>query len=183
MMLGLHRSDSPASLLLGFVVVSAISLSCSSCAGYKWGDAKPKHLATVHNLNVAMVENNTQIPRAAALATNCLIDAITQDGTYRVSRIDTADARLLTTLEKIEHRQARSTREDILRSEELEMEAHLSWSLVDARNPARVLASGTSRGSTRFFVDPNLQTARQTALVDAIKRATEGVVARFSEGF
>ncbi|MEE2622781.1 MAG: hypothetical protein VYA46_01050 [Verrucomicrobiota bacterium] len=121
--------------------MSAISLSCSSCAGYKWGDAKPKHLATVHNLNVAMVENNTQIPRAAALATNCLIDAITRDGTYRVSRIDTADARLLTTLEKIEHRQARSTREDILRSEELEMEAELG-----RRRPCRPSFRSPARG-------------------------------------
>ncbi|MCH2063771.1 MAG: LPS assembly lipoprotein LptE [Roseibacillus sp.] len=137
----------------------------------------------VHHLNVGLVENDTQIPRAAALATNCLIDAITRDGTYRISRIDTADARLLATLQKVEYRQARSTREDILRSEELEMEVHLHWSLVDARNPAKVLASGTSRGSTRFFVDPNLQTANQTALVDAIKRAAEGVVAHFAEGF
>ena len=63
------------------------------------------------------------------------------------------------------------------------MEAHLNWSLVDAANPARVLASGKSRGLTRFFVDPNLQTARQSALVDAIKRATEGIVSRVSEGF
>ncbi|HJM63284.1 MAG: LPS assembly lipoprotein LptE [Roseibacillus sp.] len=183
MMFDQQRSDSRVSLLLGLVAATAISLSCSNCAGYKWGDAKPKHLSTVHNLNVAMVENDTQIPRAAALATNCLIDAITRDGTYRVSRIDTADACLLTTLKKIEHRQARSTREDILRSEELEMAAHLNWSLVDARNPTKVLASGTSRGSTRFFVDPNLQTANQTALGDAIKRAAEGVIAGVSEGF
>ena len=180
---GLQRSDFPVSLLLGLVALSVFSLLCSSCAGYKWGDARPKHLTMVHNLNVAMVENDTQIPRAAALATNCLIDAITRDGTYRISRIETADACLLTTLKKIEHRQARSTREDILRSEELEMEAQLSWSLVDARNPARVLASGTSRGSSRFFVDPNLQTARQTAIVDTVRRAAEGVVARFAEGF
>ena len=182
-MFGSRKSDSPIALLLGLGMMSALALSQGSCAGYERGGAKPGHLAMVHQLNVEMVENDTQIPRAAALATNCLIDAITHDGTYRVSRIDTADARLLTTLQKVEYRQARSTREDILRSEELEMEVHLHWSLVDARNPAKILASGTSRGSTRFFVDPNLQTARQTALVDAVKRAAEGMVARFTEGF
>ena len=182
-MFGLRHSDSPIALLLGLGMVSVLALIQGSCTGYTRGDAKPSHLAMVHHLNVELVENDTQIPRAAALATNCLIDAITRDGTYRISRIDTADARLLATLQKVEYRQARSTREDILRSEELEMEVHLHWSLVDARNPAKVLASGTSRGSTRFFVDPNLQTASQTALVDAIKRAAEGVVAHFAEGF
>ena len=182
-MFGFRPPDSPIALLLGLGMVSALFLSQGSCTGYTQGDAKPRHLEMVHHLNVGLVENDTQIPRAAALATNCLIDAITRDGTYRISRIDTADARLLATLQKVEYRQARSTREDILRSEELEMEVHLHWSLVDARNPAKVLASGTSRGSTRFFVDPNLQTANQTALVDAIKRAAEGVVAHFAEGF
>jgi len=160
-----------------------ISLSQINCTGYTWGTAKPEHLSEVKTLCVAMVENKTQVPRAASLTTNSLVDAITRDGTYRISSIDQADAHLLTTLQKIEYRQARSTREDTLRSEELEMEAHLNWSLVDAANPARILASGKSRGLTRFFVDPNLQTARQSALVDAIKRATEGIVSRVSEGF
>ncbi len=178
-----QHSDNRVTCLLALGLVSVLVLCQGGCVGYTHADSKPSHLATVHYLKVEMVDNHTQIPRAAALATNCLIDAITRDGTYRISRIDTADARLLTTLQKVEYRQARSTREDILRSEELEMEALLQWSLVDARNPARILASGTSRGSTRFFVDPNLQTAQQTALVDAIKRAAEGVVHRFSEGF
>ena len=174
-----------SAVLLVFYITSALalSLSQSNCTGYSWGTAKPEHLAEVKTLCVAMVENKTQVPRAAALTTNSLVDAITRDGTYRIASIDHADAHLLTTLHKIEYRQARSTREDTLRSEELEMEAHLNWSLVDATNPARILASGKSKGLTRFFVDPNLQTARQSALVDAIKRASESIVSRVSEGF
>ena len=129
------------------------------------------------------MRNDTQMPRAAAHATNSIIDALTRDGTYRVATVDTADARLLITLHKINYRQARSTRIDILRSEELEMEIHLHWSLVDARNPTKILAQGESRGTTRFFVDPNLQTARQTALIDALKRASEAVVSRLADGF
>ena len=182
-MFSFRDSDSPVALLLGLAMASALVLGQGGCAGYTQGGAKPGHLAMVHHINVEMVENDTQIPRAAALATNSLIDAITRDGTYRICKVDTADARLLTTLQKVEYRQARATSEDILRSEELAIEVYLRWSLVDARNPARILASGTSRGSTRFFVDPNLQTARETALADAIKRAAEGAVARFTEGF
>lgn len=159
------------------------TFALSGCAGYKLGGAKPAHLSAVKTLNVQMVQNDTQFPRAAAHATNSLIDAFTQDGTYRISDLDHADARLITSLNKINYRQARSNRVDILRSEELEMEVFLDWSLVDATNPGKVLSSGTSRGLTRFFVDPNLQTARQTALIDALKRASEAVVTRLADGF
>lgn len=161
----------------------SLTLLVSSCVGYQLGGAKPAKLAAINSVNVAMARNDTQIPRAAAHTTNSIIDALTRDGTYRLATAEEADARLLTTLHKIDYRQARSTRIDILRSEELEMEVHLNWTLVDGEDPNKILAQGESRGTTRFFVDPNLQTARQTALVDALKRASEAVVSRLADGF
>ncbi|MDE0595247.1 MAG: hypothetical protein ABGZ49_03305 [Akkermansiaceae bacterium] len=160
-----------------------LALLLNGCAGYQLGGAKPQQLGAINSLHVAMARNDTQIPRAAAHTTNSIVNALTRDGTYRIATIDTADARLLTTFRKINYRQARSTRIDILRSEELEMEVHLHWILVDARNPLKILAQGKSRGTTRFFVDPNLQTARQTALIDALKRASEAVASRLADGF
>ena len=168
---------------LKLATIALLILLQPNCAQYRIGGAKPSHLQSVARVEVALVQNQTQIPRATAHATNCLIDAFTNDGTYQVCRADKADARLVTTLQRIRYRQARSTRVDILRSEELEMEAHLSWTLVDARNPSKVLARGKSTGNTRFFVDPNLQTARQVALVDALKRASAAVVAELADGF
>ena len=166
-----------------FLFSLLLALFMSGCVGYRLGGAKPAHLAAVHSVHVAIVRNDTQMPRAAAHATNSIIDALTRDGTYRIASVDHADARLLTTLHNINYRQARSARVDILRSEELEMEVFLNWSLVDARNPTRVLAQGESRGKTRVFVDRRLQTARQTALIDALKRASEAVASRLADGF
>ena len=54
---------------------------------------------------------------------------------------------------------------------------------MDANTPTEILESGTSRGITRLFVDRNLQTARQTALPDALKRASEALVVRLADGF
>ena len=67
--------------------------------------------------------------------------------------------------------------------QELEMEVHLVWTLVDIDNPTKVLARGKSIGETRFFLDANTQAARQTALIDALKRASEAVVTRLADGF
>ena len=165
-------------------ILGAISISSlTSCSGYRWGSAKPEHLAGINSVCVAVVKNSTQIPRAAALATNSIADALTRDGTYRMATLDRADAHLQAELKKIEYLQVRSTREDALRSEELEMKAHLVWVLVDTDNPTKILARGNATGTTRFFVDPNLQTARQSALVDSIKRATDSMIARFASGF
>lgn len=158
-------------------------LSLTSCTGYRLGGAKPPHLAEVDAIQVEMVENKTQFPRLAAQATNSIIDALTQDGTYRLAAERGADARLEAVIQSINYRQARSSRTDTLRSEELEMDLTLKWKLLNNSNPGQVLASGTSRGQTRFFVDPNLATARRTALMDALKRASESVVARIADGF
>ena len=159
------------------------TIAVSGCVGYQLGGSRPSHLAAVKSINVAMVHNQTQLPRAAAHATNSIVDALTRDGTYRLASVDQADARLETVLHKIDYRQARSARTDTLRSEELEMEVTFRWTLVDADNPANILERGESKGTTRFFVDPNLQTARQTALIDALQRASESVVARLADGF
>ena len=160
-----------------------LALLASSCAGYRLGGSKPSRLASVHSIHVAMVDNSTQVPRAAAHATNALVDALTRDGTYRLATAATADAHLHATLSRIEYRQARSARRDTLRSEELRMTVTIEWSLLDASDPSRVLARDRSSGRTLFFVDPNLQTARQNALPDALQRAAESIVARLADGF
>jgi hypothetical protein len=38
-------------------------------------------------------------------------------------------------------------------------------------------------GVSRFFVDSNLQTARNNALPDALRRAGEALVSRLADGF
>ena len=150
--------------ILGLLTI--LSLSHIGCSGYRWGSAKPEHLGEVHSVCVAVVKNSTQIPRAGALATNSIVDALTRDGTYLITNIDRADAHLRAELKKIEYLQVRSTREDALRSEELEMKVHLNWSLVDTDNPTAILARGSTTGATRFFVDPNLVISKKSSTLN-----------------
>lgn len=161
----------------------ALALLLWSCTGYKLGGSKPSHLSEVQSISVSMVKNETQMPRAAAHATNSLIDALTRDGTYQLGTVAQADARLEATIATITYSQARSKRADTLASEELEMRVELEWTLIDGQDPSRVLQSGRTRGTTRLFVDANLQTARQSALPDALKRASESLIARLADGF
>ena len=165
-------------LLLPFAALAA-----SSCTGYQLGGAKPAVLRDVKNICVPMFHNDTLHPRAEALATSAVTDAIVLDGTYRITNFDKADAVLEGTVHTIDYMALRSTRLDTLRPDELQNTVTLTWKLTDAQDRTKVLASGLSTGSSRFFVDSNLQTSRNNALPDALERASTSLVSRISNGF
>lgn len=154
-----------------------------SCAGYRLGAAKPAALAEVRTIAVPMMVNDTQHPRAEVIATSAVTGAFSQDGTYRIGSVSGADAVLEGRVTAIRYAVIRSRRLDTMRPEELTNTVSIAWELKDARNPTRVLASGTSTGSSMFFVDSDLQTGRNNALPDAMERAGVAIVSRLANGF
>ncbi len=164
-----------------YLIVPAILLS--SCADYRLGGIKPSFLADVHNIAVPVFKNDTSHPRAEALATSAVASALVQDGTYKVSSIDQADAVLEGTLTGVDYTALRVTRFDSLRPEELTNLVTLQWVLRDASDPTKVLASGTSTGRSQLFVSANLQTARNNALPEAMEKAAEALTSRLANGY
>lgn len=166
-----------------FLAIFASFAWLVSCAGYQLGGSKPASLAGVKTIAVPMFANETLHPRAEVLATSAVANAIVQDGTYRISRIDEADAVLEGKLSHIRYSTLRGSRHDTLRPEELKNRVTLRWVLRDARDPTRILASGSSTGSSQLFVSANLQTARNNALPEALERAGEALVSRLANGY
>lgn len=158
-------------------------LLISSCAGYRLGGSKPASLKQVHNIAIPVFKNDTLHPRAEALATSAVVSAMVQDGTYKVSSIDKADAVLEGTLVNIDYSSLRGTRFDSLRPEELTNQVTLHWVLRDASDPTKVLASGNSSGRSQLFVSANLQTARNNALPEALEKAGEALVSRLANSY
>lgn len=164
-------------------ILCLVSLILASCAGYQLGGVKPAVLRDVEKISIPMFHNETLHPRAEAIATSAAADAFVLDGTYRITTHDAADAVLEGTVLRVEYSPLRSTRLDTLRPEELQNTVVLSWKLTNARDRTQVLASGTSSGTSRFFVDSNLQTSRTNALPDALERASEAMVSRLANGY
>lgn len=165
-----------------FILFSAF-LSLVSCAGYQLGGVKPKVLADVKTIAVPMFSNSTQHPRAEALATSAVANAIVLDGTYRIAAIGEADAILEGDLKDISYANIRGTRIDTLYPEELANTVTLSWTLLDAKDPTKVLGRGTASGKSQLFVSANLQTARNNALPEALERAGEALVSTLANGY
>lgn len=170
-----------AAMKLSFLLLFAPALV--SCAGYQLGNTKPASMAKVHRISVPMFKNATLHPRAEALATSAVTNAFVQDGTYRISDLDHADAVLEGNLRSIKYSPIRGTRLDTLLPEELENTVTLQWELRDAKDPTKVLASGSSIGKSQLFVSDNLQTARNNALPEALERAGEALVSRLADGY
>jgi hypothetical protein len=161
----------------------AACLALVSCAGYRPGGVKPKSLANVRSISVTMFGNSTLHPRAEVLATSAVTNALVLDGTYQLAKLDHADAVLGGELHEIDYSTIRGTRLDTLLPQELSNTVILKWTLRDARDPTKLLASGESRGSSQLFVDSNLQTSRNNALPEALDRAGEALVSRIANGY
>lgn len=154
-----------------------------SCAGYQLGGEKPASLVGVKTIAVPMFANATQHPRASALATSAVANALVKDGTYRISTVDKADAVLEGVLKRIEYRSIRGSRFDSAYPEELSNTVTIDWTLRDAKDPTKVLAKGKAEGTSQLFVSANLQTARNNALPEALDRASEALVSRIAIGY
>lgn len=174
---------SPIHFPMKAAILAILPFLFASCAGYGLGGAKPPSLANVKSIAIPMFGNATLEPRAEALATSAVADALVQDGTYRLADRGTADAVLEGKLQGIKYSTLRSSRLDSLLAEELTNEVRIDWVLRDAKDPTKVLASGSSKGHSSFFVDSNLQTARRNALPDAFGRAGTNLVSRLASGF
>lgn len=159
------------------------ALLLPSCAGYHLGNTKPASLAKVNTIAVPMFRNQTLHPRAEAVATSAVANAFVQDGTYRIGSVDRADAVLEGTVRSIEYKTIRGTRLDTLMPEELSNTVKLQWKLRDAKDPTKILATGSSEGRSQLFVADNLQTARNNALPEAVERAGEELVSKLANGF
>ena len=166
-----------------FFALIAPALLLVSCAGYHLGGTKPASLAKVKTIAVPMFTNSSLHPKAEVLAASAVANSFIQDGTYRISNRDHADAFLEGDLRSIRYETVRGTRFDTLRPEELTNTVSIEWKLRDAKDPTKILAAGSSTGTSQLFTSDNLQTARNNALPEALERAGTALVSRLTDAY
>jgi hypothetical protein len=166
-----------------FTILLAPVILLASCAGYHLGETKPSVMKDVRTIEVRMFSNSSFLPRANAVATSAVAEAIVQDGTYRIASLDKADAILEGNVASIKYQPIRGRRFDTLRPEELTNTVTLSWKLLDAKDPTKVILVGSSQGTSEFFATSNLQTDRNNALADATQRAGVALVSTLANGY
>lgn len=168
------------SRLLFFIPL--IGLLLTSCAGYKIGATKPKHLEKIVTLAVPTFDNQTLEPRLAVLATNAVIKQLQADGTYQIATKDRADAVLECTIKNINRSQFRPVRNNVLVTSELRVELQADYKVKEAGTDA-VLHTGRVFGASTIILDPNFQLSEHQAMEVAVVRLASLLVTEISEGW
>lgn len=164
------------------IVLAAASIAIlPACVGYQLGNTKHEKLKHIEKIYVPQVLDDTLEIKLAPQATNEIIRAISNDGTYRISRSEDSDATLKAKITSVDFDEFRSNRLDTLLAEELTITIFIEWQLID--NAGKVLEEGRSSGQARFFTDDNQRLSRDNAKPDALQRVARKITSRLSNGF
>jgi hypothetical protein len=161
---------------------TGLCLALSGCLGYHVGPAKPYYLRDVHTISVPTFKNRTLVPRVEVLVTDTVIKQLQQDGTFRITGSDNADATLNGEIYRIVRLPARSVRGNVLATTEFNLALSVRYSLTGRNGEALAPASDAS-GSTSFFVSSDVTTDERQAMPLATEDLATRLVAQLSEGW
>ena len=158
------------------------ALLLSGCAGYHIGPIKPQFMEGVQSLAVPAAKNETLIPRMEVLVADTVIKQIQQDGTYKIERMDRADAVLELKVTELRRRPARSVRGNVLATREFTMDLTIRYA-VKRRSDGKTLDERSVVGRTSFFVSGDVEQDERQAIPLATEEAATRLVSQISEGW
>lgn len=164
------------------LVVAAVALCLSGCAGYHIGEVKPHYLADIKTIAVPTFHNQTFLPRIEVLLTNTVIKQLQQDGTFQISSMGKADATLKATVQNITRAPTRFLRGNVLATTEFNLNINVMWTLVD-RSGRVVAGPAVVTGTTSFFVGSDVTTDERQALPIATEDLAVRLASQLSEGW
>lgn len=156
------------------IILCALVLSLVSC-GYHLGGFKREALKEVDTFCVHMFDNRTIYPNVSVQLTSALTDTLQRDGTYRLAPEGQADVRVQGEVRSVHASSLRPNWADTYLSSEIGLTVVAFYKVVSV-STGKVLLSGVVRGEGSYFNTGNTQTARDTALSYASRRAAELIV-------
>jgi len=165
-----------------FFAAVALAVLLCGCFGYRIGPAKPYYLREVRNIAVPTFRNETFVPRIEVLVTSTVIKQLQQDGTYRVTNEEQADAVLRATIQTITRNPARSVRGNVLATTEFNLGITVNYTL-EGRDGKPVAGPAGVSGGTSYFVGSDVITDERQALPIATEDLAARLVSQLSEGW
>jgi len=136
----------------------------------------------VHTIAVPTFKNLTILPRIEVLVTSTVIKQFQQDGTYRITSPESADATLKAEIVRVGRSPARSVRGNVLATTEFNLNLSLRYTLI-ARDGKPLAGPAEVSGGTSFFVSTDVTTDERQALPLATEELAKRLVSQLSEGW
>ena len=149
---------------------------------YHLGSAKPEYLKDIHTLAIPVFRNNTLLPRIESVITDTVSEQIQQDGTYSIASMNSADAVLMCTIERVTRTPARSVTGNVLLTSEFDLNLIVRYQLYE-RATGKILDGGQLNGSTSFFVGSDVEQDERQAIPLAAQQLAVNLVSEVAEGF
>ncbi len=165
----------------GLFAGALVAFCLSGCAGYRIGDVKPHALREIRTIAIPTFRNETYNPRIEVLITNTIIKQLQQDGTYRVTTADQADAVLRGTVRGVQRVPARGVRGNVLATTEFNLGLLVGYTLTN--RAGEVVSAADVGGGTSFFVGDDVTTDERQALPLAAEDLAVHLVSQISEGW
>ena len=164
------------------LVAALLAVCFSGCAGYRLGETKPHTLRNVKNIAVTTFRNNTYHPRVEVLVTNPIVKQLQQDGTFRITSVDQADAVLDGAVVGIGRSPARAVRGNVLATTEFNLGVTVGYTLR-TKDGATVVGPANISGGTSFFVGGDPTADERQALPLAVEDLAVRLVSQVAEGW
>lgn len=158
------------------LILLCFSLLLVVSCGYHLGGLKRTSMQDMDTFCVDMFANNTVFPNVSMQLTTALTDNMQRDGTYRLASPASSDFTISGAVTSVNASSLRTNSSDTYLSSEIGLTVNVAYRVVNNRT-GQTLYTSTVRAEGSYFNDnSNAQTARDTALSYATRRAAELIV-------
>jgi hypothetical protein len=154
----------------------------NSCVGYRLGNNKPTKFKDIKSLSVPIIASDVIQPKLQTILTNSIIRSIQEQGSYRIRKEKNSDASLIAKIKKINRKQLRANRENVLETTEMEFSIELEYKVIN-NITGKTLEKGIVTGKSTSYLNTNFQLTESRSLRSAAEKVAISLTSKLSEGY
>ena len=162
------------------IILIFVTTFLSSCSSYRLGNNKPVKYKNIESIAVPIVQSDVLKPKLQSLVTNAIIRSIQEKGAFKIAKEKNSDATL--NIKNIERKQLRASRENVLRTTEMEFIIEIEYRVLNNLNGVTI-ERGNVKAKSSSYLNPNFQLTENHSLRDAAEKLAISLANKLSEGY
>tara|TARA_B100000674_G_scaffold268699_1_gene221831 strand:- start:2671 stop:3183 length:513 start_codon:yes stop_codon:yes gene_type:complete len=164
------------------IILIFVTTLLSSCSSYRLGNNKPVKYKNIETIAVPIVQSDVLKPKLQSLVTNAIIRSIQEKGAFKIAKEKNSDATLNIKIINIERKQLRASRENVLRTTEMEFIIEIEYRVLNNLNGVTI-ERGNVKAKSSSYLNPNFQLTENHSLRDAAEKLAISLANKLSEGY
>ncbi|MGC6437118.1 MAG: LPS assembly lipoprotein LptE [Verrucomicrobiales bacterium] len=164
------------------IILIFVTTFLSSCSSYRLGNNKPVKYKNIESIAVPIVQSDVLKPKLQSLVTNAIIRSIQEKGAFKIAKEKNSDATLNIKIINIERKQLRASRENVLRTTEMEFIIEIEYRVLNNLNGVTI-ERGNVKAKSSSYLNPNFQLTENHSLRDTAEKLAISLANKLSEGY